>query len=195
MISDTIKYEPSFFSTFQLKDRYSDPYSNLFSNTAYDINSSILKISSYYDTAKVFFVSEKMGSLYYRPPIGIPFNKFDKYNTDNQIKNYFKEKIDAGETLSVDELANRLPSNDETKNNFAAFTDSLENPLEKEIQPDPAALKQLAKFTGQGGGVSVSFERKLMGDRVFYDPATDTLTIRGIPPNLKDQLNRQSSMD
>jgi hypothetical protein len=35
----------------------------------------------------------------------------------------------------------------------------------------------------------------LMGDRVFYDPATDTLTIRGIPPNLKDQLNRQSSMD
>ncbi|HCG88437.1 MAG TPA: nucleoid-associated protein YejK, partial [Alteromonas macleodii] len=40
-----------------------------------------------------------------------------------------------------------------------------------------------------------SFERKLMGDRVFYDPATDTLTIRGIPPNLKDQLNRQSSMD
>lgn len=119
----------------------------------------------------------------------------EQHQHREEVKNYFKEKIDAGETLSVDELANRLPSNDETKNNFAVFTDSLENPLEKEIQPDPAALKQLAKFTGQGGGVSVSFERKLMGDRVFYDPATDTLTIRGIPPNLKDQLNRQSSMD
>ena len=107
LISDTIKYEPSFFSTFQLKDRYSDPYSNLFSNTAYDINSSILKISSYYDTAKVFFVSEKMGSLYYRPPIGIPFNKFDKYNTDNQIKNYFKEKsigLDGENTLESGRL-------------------------------------------------------------------------------------------
>lgn len=119
----------------------------------------------------------------------------EQHQHREEVKSYFKEQIDAGESLSVDELASRLPSNEETKNNFAAFTDSLEVPLEKQIQPDPAALKQLAKFTGQGGGVSVSFERKLMGDRVFYDPATDTLTIRGIPPNLKDQLNRQSSMD
>ena len=111
LISDTIKYEPSFFSTFQLKDRYSDPYSNLFSNTAYDINSSILKISSYYDTAKVFFVSEKMGSLYYRPSIGIPFNKFDKYNTENQIKNYFKEKsigLDGENTLESGRLIPKI---------------------------------------------------------------------------------------
>ena len=111
LISDTIKYEPSFFSTFQLKDRYSDPYSNLFSNTAYDINSSILKISSYYDTAKVFFVSEKMGSLYYRPSIGIPFNKFDKYNTDYQIKNYFKEKsigLDGENTLESGRLIPKI---------------------------------------------------------------------------------------
>lgn len=119
----------------------------------------------------------------------------EQHQHREEVKTYFKEKIDAGESLSVDELANRLPSNEETSANFASFTQSLEVPLEREIQPDPAALKQLAKFTGQGGGVSISFERKLMGDRVFYDPATDTLTIRGIPPNLKDQLNRQSSMD
>ena len=119
----------------------------------------------------------------------------EQHQHREQVKSYFKEQIDAGESLSVDELANRLPSNEETSANFTAFTQTLEVPLEKEIQPDPAALKQLAKFTGQGGGVSISFERKLMGERVFYDPATDTLTIRGIPPNLKDQLNRQSSMD
>lgn len=119
----------------------------------------------------------------------------EQHQHREEVKSYFKEKIDAGESLSVNELANRLPQNEETSSNFKAFTESLDVPLEKEIQPDPAALKQLAKFTGQGGGVSVSFERKLMGDRVFYDPATDTLTIRGIPPNLKDQLNRQSSMD
>ena len=119
----------------------------------------------------------------------------EQHQHREEVKTYFKEKIDAGESLSVDELANRLPANEERSANFSSFTQSLEVPLEKEIQPDPAALKQLAKFTGQGGGVSISFERKLMGDRVFYDPATDTLTIRGIPPNLKDQLNRQSSMD
>jgi len=119
----------------------------------------------------------------------------EQHQHREDVKTYFKEQIDAGESLSVEELARRLPVNDETSNSFSSFTQSLEVPLEKEIQPDPAALKQLAKFTGQGGGVSVSFERKLMGERVFYDPATDTLTIRGIPPNLKDQLNRQSSMD
>jgi nucleoid-associated protein len=27
---------------------------------------------------------------------------------------------------------------------------------------------------------------------VFYDQDTDTLTIKGCPPNLKDQLTRQS---
>ena len=119
----------------------------------------------------------------------------EQHQHREEVKNYFKEKIDAGENLSVDELANRLPCDHDSEHNFSAFTQSLDVPLEKEIQPDPSALKQLAKFTGQGGGVSISFERKLMGDRIFYDPATDTLTIRGIPPNLKDQLNRQSSMD
>ena len=118
----------------------------------------------------------------------------EQHQHREQVKTYFKEQIDAGESLSIDELAKRLPASDASQN-FSAFTDSMESPLEKEIQPDPAALKQLAKFTGQGGGVSLSFERKLMGERVFYDPATDTLTIRGIPPNLKHQLNRQSSMD
>ncbi|WP_414827536.1 nucleoid-associated protein YejK [Alteromonas sp. H39] len=119
----------------------------------------------------------------------------EQHQHREQVKNYFKEKIDSGESLSVKELSGRLPADESTQSDFARFTESLETPLEKEIQPDPAALKQLAKFTGQGGGISVSFERKLMGERVFYDPATDTLTIRGIPPNLKDQLKRQSGMD
>jgi nucleoid-associated protein len=46
----------------------------------------------------------------------------------------------------------------------------------------------LAKFSGQGGGLSLSFDRKLYGDRIQYDAHTDTLVIKGIPPNLKDQL-------
>ena len=119
----------------------------------------------------------------------------EQHQHREEVKSYFKEKIDSGESLSVKELSGRLPADESAQSDFAKFTESLETPLEKEIQPDPAALKQLAKFTGQGGGISVSFERKLMGERVFYDPATDTLTIRGIPPNLKDQLKRQSGMD
>ena len=108
---DTIEYEPSFFSSFQLKDRYSDPYSNLFSNNPYDINTSILELSSLYDTAQVFFVTEKIGKLNYRPSIGIPFDLFDKYNTDNEIKNYFKEKsvgLDGENTLESGRLIPKI---------------------------------------------------------------------------------------
>ncbi len=112
-----------------------------------------------------------------------------------EVKSYFKEKIDNGENLSVAELSTRLPSDEATQHNFKSYTSSLEAPLEDSFQPDPAALKQLAKFTGQGGGLSLSFERKLLGDRVIYNPDSDTLTIKGIPPNLKDQLVRQSGTE
>jgi nucleoid-associated protein len=37
----------------------------------------------------------------------------------------------------------------------------------------------LTKFVGSGGGLTLSFEQKLLNSRVFYDPQTDTLTIRG----------------
>ena len=44
---------------------------------------------------------------------------------------------------------------------------------------------------GAGGGLSLNFDAMLLGERVFYDPETDTLTIKGTPPNLKDQLTRR----
>jgi nucleoid-associated protein len=39
----------------------------------------------------------------------------------------------------------------------------------------------------------LSFERELLGDRISYDASSDTLMIRGIPPNLKDQLTKAQS--
>ena len=124
---------------------------------------------------------------------GENLNREEQEQHRNEVKSYFKEKIDNGETVSVSELSSRLPGDESSEKSFENFTAGLETPLEKDIQPDPAALRQLAKFSGAGAGVSISFERKHLGDRVIYDPATDTLTIKGVPPNLKDQLNRQSS--
>ena len=91
-INDTINYEPSSFSTYKLKDRYSDPYSSLFSNNAYNINTSLIELSSSYDTSGVFYLDEKLGTINYRPSITIPFNSFDKFNTDKNIKEYFRQK-------------------------------------------------------------------------------------------------------
>lgn len=116
----------------------------------------------------------------------------EQHQHREEVKSYFKEKIDSGESVSISELSGRLSPDANEQHNFETFVQSQEAVLEESIQPDPGALRQLAKFTGQGGGISLSFERKLLGDRVVYDPVTDTMTIKGIPPNLKDQLTRQS---
>jgi nucleoid-associated protein len=103
------------------------------------------------------------------------------------VSEYYKEKLDQGEDIQLKELADKLPKEDENRD-FYQFVKSTEQPIEEQFQADRSVLKNLAKFSGQGGGVSLSFERKLLGDRISYDAGSDTLMIRGIPPNLKDQL-------
>ncbi|MFQ3197925.1 MAG: nucleoid-associated protein [Paraglaciecola sp.] len=103
------------------------------------------------------------------------------------VSEYYKEKLDQGEDIQLKELADKLPKEDESRD-FYQFVKSSEQPIEEQFQADRSVLKTLAKFSGQGGGVSLSFERKLLGDRISYDAGSDTLMIRGIPPNLKDQL-------
>ena len=60
-----INYSPTLFSSYSLKDRYSDPFSNLFSNNPLNFNTSLIKINASYDTSRVFNVSEKIGNLDY----------------------------------------------------------------------------------------------------------------------------------
>lgn len=116
----------------------------------------------------------------------------EKQESRTQVADYYKEKLDAGEDISVKELSGKLPSAEEQPD-FYAFTQQSESPVEEEFQADKGVLKTLAKFSGQGGGVSISFDRKLYGDRISYNPDTDTLVVKGIPPNLKDQLSKITS--
>lgn len=110
----------------------------------------------------------------------------EKNQRRDVVADYYKEKLEQGEDIQIRELAEKLPSDNER--DFYQFNQQAETPLEENFQADRGALKTLAKFSGQGGGVSISFDRKLYGDRVSYDAGSDTLMIRGIPPNLKDQL-------
>jgi nucleoid-associated protein len=114
----------------------------------------------------------------------------EKHQARQKVADYYKEKLEQGEDIQVKELATKLPGEE---NSFYQFNQGAEKPVEEHFQADRSALKTLAKFSGAGGGISLSFERSLLGDRISYDAASDTLMIRGIPPNLKDQLTKSQS--
>lgn len=114
----------------------------------------------------------------------------EKHQARQTVADYYKDKLEQGEDIQVKELAAKLPGEE---NSFYQFNQSAEKPVEEHFQADRSALKTLAKFSGAGGGISLSFERHLLGERVSYDAASDTLMIRGIPPNLKDQLTKAQS--
>lgn len=111
----------------------------------------------------------------------------EKNASRSDLVQYYRDKIDAGENISISDVAETLAKTDQ-RQDFAAFTKNLDAPLEQSFQPDRAAIKTLSKFSGQGGGVSLSFDRALLGESIHYNPADDTLVIKGLPPNLRDQL-------
>ncbi|WP_341501187.1 nucleoid-associated protein YejK [Gallaecimonas sp. GXIMD4217] len=107
-----------------------------------------------------------------------------------QVFDYCKGQAQAGEEVSISELAEQLPPW-EGAPKFDDFAKGGDYGLEEAFPVDSNALRPLVKFSGTGAGVTVSFEEKHLNERVFYDANTDTLTIKGTPPNLRDQLRRR----
>ncbi|MBS9783096.1 MAG: nucleoid-associated protein YejK [Pasteurella sp.] len=105
-----------------------------------------------------------------------------------QVFDYCKGQINSGEEIAIQELANEIPMlNDQS---FAQFTQTQEYDLEETIPPVRNTLKTLTKFSGSGKGITLSFDAQLLNERVIWDELNDTLTIKEIPPNLRDQLQR-----
>ena len=105
-----------------------------------------------------------------------------------QAFEYCKGQINQGEEIAINELSESLPTLNEL--NFAQFTQEKEYCLEESIPPVRNALKGLTKYSGSGKGVTISFNAELLGTRLIWDELNDTLTIKGLPANLRDQLER-----
>ncbi|HDL3062360.1 TPA: nucleoid-associated protein YejK, partial [Mannheimia haemolytica] len=100
-----------------------------------------------------------------------------------QVFEYCKGQINSGEEIALNELSNALPTLNEI--DFAQFTQEQEYGLEENIPPMRNALKTLTKFSGSGKGVTISFNAELLGERLIWDELNDTLTIKGLPANLR----------
>ena len=99
-------------------------------------------------------------------------DKAERQNVRQQVYSYCNEQLQAGEEIELK---------------------SLSKELAESFPADRSTLRQLTKFAGSGGGLTINFDAMLLGERIFWDPATDTLTIKGTPPNLRDQLQRRTS--
>ncbi|WP_314721097.1 nucleoid-associated protein YejK [Haemophilus pittmaniae] len=120
-------------------------------------------------------------------------NKEQTQAVKKQVFEYCKGQLAEGDDIALTELSANLPTlNDKP---FVDFAEEQEYGLEENIPPLRATLKSLTKFSGAGKGVSLSFDADLLNQRIYWEPITDTLTIKGIPPNLKDQLQKALKTD
>lgn len=117
--------------------------------------------------------------------------KNERQSVRQQVYSYCNEQLQAGEEIELQALSQELAPVGEK--DFLQFSSEQGYQLEESFPADRGTLRQLTKFAGSGGGISLNFDAMLLGERIFWDPATDTLTIRGTPPNLRDQLQRRSS--
>ena len=115
-------------------------------------------------------------------------NKEQTQAVKKQVFEYCKGQLSNGNSIELRELSDSLPTLNEQP--FVAFTEEQNYGLEESIPPVRSALKSLTKFSGSGKGVTLSFDAELLNTRIQWDPMTDTLTIKGLPPNLKDQLQK-----
>ena len=120
-------------------------------------------------------------------------NKEQTQAVKKQVFEHCKEQLASGDEIALTELSANLPTLNERP--FVTFTEEQDYGLEEMIPPVRSALKTLTKFSGSGKGVTLSFDADLLNNRIEWDPLTDTLTIKGIPPNLKDQLQKALKCD
>jgi nucleoid-associated protein len=110
------------------------------------------------------------------------------------VQAYCQAQWQNGDEIDVSELSGELAVT-QPRQSFAAFSQAQDTALPEHFPVDRTVTRQLTKYVGSGGGLSLQFDAALLNDRIFYDPETDTLTIKGTPPNLKDQLKRRLKVD
>ncbi len=104
------------------------------------------------------------------------------------LVDYAVSQTKIGAAVSLEELSGLLDE-DRPK----AFYDHIRNAdygLSPEIPADKRTLNQFRRFTGRTEGLSISFEAHLLGNKIEFNQEAGTLTIKGVPTQLVDQLKR-----
>ncbi|EWH08551.1 nucleoid-associated protein NdpA [Catenovulum agarivorans DS-2] len=147
--------------------------------------------------AEAFAIEEKMNAKEATQKLVESVEKFIEDNSTDTEKSQairdvsveaMKTAAQSGEFMQVKNLSQEI----EEKTGIAGFYDmaAQAEDFSEECPVYASATKGMQKFFGQGGGISISFERELLGEKVQFDPQAQTLTFHKIPPNLLDALQK-----
>ncbi len=117
--------------------------------------------------------------------------------TKQRAYEYCQERVDCGEQVQIKQLSGVIDTADPDKfYNYVGEQSSEQGAaLAGEIHADKRGLQRFVRYSGSMKGLSLSFSEALLGEQVLYDAASDTLTLRGLPPTLRKQLARNSGED
>lgn len=104
------------------------------------------------------------------------------------LVNYSMAQAKIGEPITLDELSGLI--DEDRPKNFYDFIKAKDYGLSDTLPPDKKTLNKFRRFTGRTEGMSISFEAHLLGDKIEFDEAGGTLTLRNLPTQLADQLKR-----
>ncbi|SMF37006.1 MULTISPECIES: nucleoid-associated protein YejK [unclassified Pseudomonas] len=104
---------------------------------------------------------------------------------------YAQAQDKLGEPVCLDELSEVL--DEERPKTFAEFIQAGDYGMAESFAADKRTLNQYRRYTGRAEGMSISFEAHLLGERVEFDQASASLTIKNLPTQLVQQLRRSAS--
>ena len=105
-------YEPSYTPTYQPDYRFGDPFSNRTSSSPLLLSDpSSIDLQVEYDSGINYTVYERIGDVNFRPMTSMSFEEYDKYNDQQIVNDYFKERsagLDGESAVSGRSLIPRL---------------------------------------------------------------------------------------
>jgi nucleoid-associated protein len=130
------------------------------------------------------------------------------------VVDYCLEQNKVGKPVVISELSTQLKENppvrpkkindagENTPNEtpvslpeFSDFVASTQPEAKPELITDTSKLRQFVRLSGRNNQLSMSFASSCLGDSIVYDPNTDSLTIKDIPPRLKARLIKLAQED
>lgn len=110
--------------------------------------------------------------------------------TRSKVVDYCLEQNKAGKSVVIKDLSNTLSQDLKTyePDHFSRYVASTQNHIKTEFIPDTSQVRSYARISGRNDSLSMSFDAECLGNNILYDPASDSLIIKNLPPALKARL-------